>query len=151
MNFLGVNALKESYGSALEVVCVPSNVFGLQEPGRDDELLNGYEHVRPGDGFRPNFHFSSKLDVNGANEAPIYTFLKGKCDRTDSLFGPPSSMYWSPVRASDLTWNFEKFLIDQQGKPYKRYGPGYLPTNMAADIAALLATENETAPAGETP
>jgi glutathione peroxidase len=45
---------------------------------------------------------------------------------------------WSPVRRSDITWNFEKFLIDQDGNPVKRYSPKFENADLAADIDALL-------------
>jgi len=48
-----------------------------QEPGANGtEILNCLKHVRPGDGFEPNFELTVKVDVNGPNEHPLYTFLK---------------------------------------------------------------------------
>lgn len=141
-----MNALKEAYSSDLEVVGVPSNVFGLQEPGSDEELMNGYKYVRPGGGFVPNFPIASKVDVNGGNEVPLYTFLKSVCDRTVDRIGTPDDMYWSPVLSTDLNWNFEKFLIDQDGKPYKRYNPMVAPAELIPDIETLLARSNQVEP-----
>ena len=40
--------------------------------------MNGVEHVRPGGGFKPSFTMFSKLEVNGKNEHPLFTFLKVK-------------------------------------------------------------------------
>jgi len=142
-NFIGLNALKETYGSDLEIVAVPSNVFGLQEPGENDELLNGYEHVRPGGGYRAMFPITAKVDVNGENEAPLYTFLKSMCPRTEDRVGTTSGIHWSPIMAQDLSWNFEKFLIDREGKPYKRYNPSIRPDQLIPDIEALIAAGNE--------
>lgn len=138
-----MNALKEAYSSDLEIVGVPSNVFDLQEPGSNQELMNGYKYVRPGGGFVPNFPIAAKVDVNGANEVPLYTFLKSVCPRTVDRVGTPVDMRWSPVMASDLNWNFEKFLIDREGKPYKRYNPAVPPEMIAPDIDALIARDNE--------
>lgn len=46
----------------------------------------------------------------------------------------------SPSRSvgTDLAWNFEKFLINQEGKPVRRYSPGFLTADVAADVEALL-------------
>jgi len=41
-------------------------------------------------------------------------------------------------RSTDITWNFEKFLIDQEGNPVKRYSPKFANADMVADIDALL-------------
>ena len=38
-------------------------------------------------------------------------------DDTESLIGDPKFIIWKPVKRSDISWNFEKFLIDQNGKP----------------------------------
>lgn len=134
-----MNALKEAYDGDFDIVGVPSNVFGLQEPGANQELMNGYEHVRPGGGYKPNFQIASKVDVNGANEVSLYTFMKSVCPRTSDSVGTPSSMYWAPVRIGDLNWNFEKFLIDSEGKPYKRYNPAVPPQQIIPDIEDLIA------------
>ncbi len=45
---------------------------------------------------------------------------------------------YSPVRASDISWNFAKFLVGKDGKPVKRYSPDTVPSAIAADIEALL-------------
>ena len=66
----------------LVVVGFPSNNFGLQEPAKNPEILNGVKHVRPGGGFVPNFELMSKGDVNGENEHPLFTFLKVNCTKS---------------------------------------------------------------------
>jgi len=48
-----------------------------QEPGGSDlEILNGIRHIRPGNNFEPKMVLFNKIDVNGAKEHPLYTFLK---------------------------------------------------------------------------
>ena len=47
-----------------------------QEPGTESEILNGVQYVRPGGGFVPNFQLFAKIEVNGATEHPLYTYLK---------------------------------------------------------------------------
>ena len=61
---------------SLKVLGFPSAQFAHQEPGRDDEIMNGLKYVRPGNGFVPNFTLFSKLDVNGAKEDPLFSWMK---------------------------------------------------------------------------
>ena len=67
--------------------------------------------------------------MNGANEDPIFTFLKGGCGIPNGHIATPVIVndvlvpIWSPVDPSDITWNFEKFLIGRDGILYKRYNP----------------------------
>jgi hypothetical protein len=42
-------------------------------------------------------------------------------DETDVIMKDPSYIVWSPVRRYDIAWNFEKFLVDHKGVPYKRW------------------------------
>ena len=52
--------------------------FKFQEPGRNSEILNGIREVRPGNGYVPgnNFVLTSKYDVNGDAEHPLFTYMK---------------------------------------------------------------------------
>lgn len=75
----------EKYGGPREDRCgfkilgFPCNQFGRQEPGENpDEILNGLKYVRPGNGFKPVFPLMEKLDVNGAKQHQMYTYLKVK-------------------------------------------------------------------------
>lgn len=63
--------------------------------------------------------------------------LQSVCPGPSNTLGDPSGMYWSPITQGDLTWNFEKFLIDKTGRPYKRYNPNTEPMTLGADIAYL--------------
>jgi len=113
-------------------------------------MLNHLKHVRPGDGYEPKFQLMTKATVNGADEEPMWTFLKSAIPMpaddhggsgNDFIYNiQPNSMpiQWSPVRRTDITWNFEKFLIDQEGNPVKRYSPKFANADMVADIDALM-------------
>jgi glutathione peroxidase len=46
-----------------------------QEPGSPVEIMNALEHVRPGNGFIPNFPLFAKSDINGANRLPLYAWV----------------------------------------------------------------------------
>ena len=74
-----LNALKDFWndsGQLLEIMAVPCNQFGLQEPGKNEELLNGLRYVRPGNGYVPNFVLTAKTEVNGEGAHPMFNFLK---------------------------------------------------------------------------
>ncbi|RXG69174.1 Glutathione peroxidase 6 [Armadillidium vulgare] len=71
-----MNALQETYTN-FSIIGFPCNQFWKQEPGANGtEILNGIKHVRPGGGFLPNFLLLKKIEVNGDNEHPLYTYLK---------------------------------------------------------------------------
>jgi len=137
--YTGLNALIDRVNNPdLVVLGFPSNNFGLQEPAKNPEILNGVKHVRPGGGFVPKFDLMAKGDVNGENEYPLFTFLKAACPNPVEQIGATKSMYWSPVRQSDLIWNFEKFLIGRDGQPIKRFSPAALPHTMYDDVMKAL-------------
>ena len=62
----------------------------------------------------------SKVDVNGDVEAPLYTLLKSEQPGDGD--------------SADITWNFEKFLVDGDGNVVKRYAPPTTPEEVAADL-----------------
>ncbi|KAK4324101.1 hypothetical protein Pmani_005245 [Petrolisthes manimaculis] len=109
-----------------------------QEPGvTSDEIYNGIRYVRPGGGFEPLFTLFEKVDVNGENENPIFTFLKSGSEYTDTDYS--SSLFYSPLRVGDIHWNFEKFLVDRTGKPFTRYHPSLVRVEpLMEDINLLL-------------
>ena len=65
----------------------------------------------------------AKIDVNGENEDPLYTFLKKE---QGGLFG------------KDIKWNFTKFLIDRKGNVVDRFAPQKSPESFEDAIKALL-------------
>ena len=64
----------------------------------------------------------SKIEVNGGGACDLYTWLKAE-----------------QGQGSDVTWNFEKFLVDRDGKVVKRYPPQTTPEQIAVDLPPLLA------------
>lgn len=138
-----MNALKAKVEAKLgkdkfEIVAFPSNIFGKQEPGGNSEILPGLKFVRPGSGYVPNFLMTEKGDVNGDYEHELFTFLKSTCDRPTPFYGMTARLFWSPVKASDIIWNYEKFLIDASGKPYKRFSPDHDPETIYDDVVDLI-------------
>jgi glutathione peroxidase len=101
------------------VLGFPCNQFGAQEPGSDADIT-AFCTMQYGITF-PLF---TKIEVNGANESPIYTWLKAQ-----------------PGGAGDIPWNFTKFLIGRDGKLIHRIPTETYPDNPAvvAEIEAALA------------
>jgi len=64
------------------------------------------------------------VDVNGANAAPLYAFLKGQ---RPGLLG-----------TEGIKWNFTKFLVDRSGQVVERFAPPVQPDDLASAIEALL-------------
>uniref|UniRef100_A0A452F075 Glutathione peroxidase 2 n=1 Tax=Capra hircus TaxID=9925 RepID=A0A452F075_CAPHI len=113
-----------------------------QENCQNEEILNSLKYVRPGGGFQPTFTLVQKCDVNGQNEHPVFAYLKDKLpypyDDPFSLMTDPKFIIWSPVRRSDVSWNFEKFLIGPEGEPFRRYSRTFQTINIEPDIKRLL-------------
>ena len=145
-----MNELVEKFPS-LVIVAVPCNQFGHQENGDGDEILQNLKHVRPGNGYEPKFPLAAKVDVNGASAHPLFNHLKLKlpvcADRSledelkspNGVFADPSRIIWRPVSRADLSWNFEKFLIDKNGVPVKRFSPKFETKDLADEIQKLMA------------
>uniref|UniRef100_A0AAV2MLC6 Glutathione peroxidase n=1 Tax=Knipowitschia caucasica TaxID=637954 RepID=A0AAV2MLC6_KNICA len=123
--YVDLNALHEElHPFGLTILAFPSNQFGKQEPGGKHEILPALQHVRPANGFVPNFLLFEKGDVNGHSEHPVYTFLKSACPPVGDSFGSVSGrLFWDPVKVNDIKWNFEKFFVGVDGKPVMRWHP----------------------------
>ncbi|KAI8795059.1 glutathione peroxidase-like isoform X1 [Biomphalaria glabrata] len=106
----------------------------MQEPGANGtEIMNGIKYVRPGGGFVPNFQLFEKIEVNGVNEHILYIYLKSVCPPTATVFNQ-TRLFYTPIKASDVAWNFEAFLIGYDGKVVKRAYPRTDPLQLADDI-----------------
>uniref|UniRef100_A0A915JBF8 glutathione peroxidase n=1 Tax=Romanomermis culicivorax TaxID=13658 RepID=A0A915JBF8_ROMCU len=84
------NVTAGSPSANLFMAAFPCNQFHLQEPGNNDEILNGLRYVRPGNNFtpHPNLHIYGKLDVNGENAHPMYKYLRESCPPTTKVIAP---------------------------------------------------------------
>ena len=110
---------KEYKDKGLVVLGFPCNQFGGQEPGGEKEISEGCLI-----NYGVSFPMFSKIDVNGEHAHPIYKYLKNE------LKGFPGS---------EIKWNFGKFMLDRNGKPYKRFSPFTKPEKLRKDIEKLLA------------
>ena len=113
-----LEALYEKYkDQGFEILDFPCNQFGNQAPESDEEIDSFC-----GLNFGTSFDRFKKIDVNGENEDPLYTFLK---EEKSGL-------------GKSIKWNFTKFLIDRNGNVVARFGSNKKPENMEKDIEKLL-------------
>jgi glutathione peroxidase len=101
------------------VVGFPCNQFGAQEPGSAAEIQSFCSL-----NFGVTFPLAAKIEVNGAHRDPLYAWLTAKGN------GFPG----------DIGWNFEKFLIDRDGRVACRYPLATKPTDAVflQDLADVL-------------
>lgn len=119
--FEGLEKLYREYkDKGLVILGFPCNQFANQEPGSEKDIAEGCLI-----NYGVTFPIFSKIDVNGENAHPIYKYLKSKLK--GGIFG------------SSIKWNFAKFLLNKEGKPYKRYSPTTTPDKLIKDIEKLLA------------
>lgn len=103
----------------VEVLGFPCDQFGHQEPGDAEEIKNFCSL-----NYDVSFPLFEKIEVNGANAAPLYAYLKKEAP---GLMGSKS-----------IKWNFTKFLVDSEGRVRRRYAPTDTPESIEKDIEALL-------------
>lgn len=117
--YKGLQELYTKYkDSGFEVLDFPCNQFFGQAPGTDEEITS-FCTLNYGTTF-PRF---AKVDVNGKNEAPLFTFLK-------SAKGG--------AMGKRIKWNFTKFLVDREGNIVGRYAPATKPEDIEEEIKKLL-------------
>jgi len=141
-DFTQMNELCEKYGEKLVILAFPTNQFGHQENSSGQEIINALKYVRPGNGFQPKCIMFDKILINGEGEHPVFSWLKTELpvpsDDSESLMGDPKFIIWKPVKRSDIAWNFEKFLIDKNGKAIKRYSKSFQTAHISKDISSLV-------------
>jgi glutathione peroxidase-family protein len=134
-----LEALYEKYRSeGLEILDFPCNQFGQQAPGTIQEI-----HQFCSANFDIQFPQFDKIEVNGANAHPLYTWLKaqkgfGGFDVNDQrgkmMDGMLRKQDADYDKKSDIKWNFTKFLVSRDGRVLKRYEPTDQMTDIEADI-----------------
>ena len=137
----GIEKLYEKYhDQGFEVLDFPCNQFGNQAPGSDAEI-----HEFCTARYKTQFEQMSKIDVNGENELPLYTFLKQE-QPDDDVQGMKNKMTMKAIeklstsckKPGDIKWNFTKFLVDKEGKVIARYSPTCEPAKIDEEIAKLI-------------
>ncbi len=139
--FDGLEALNEKYRDrGLVVIGFPCNQFAEQDPGADSEI-EGFCRMNYG----VTFQIMKKTDVNGADEHPVFTFLKAqapteeykglKAKATHTMLKGLSK---SAKKEGDILWNFTKFLVAKDGTTVQRFAPTTEPKDIEKAIEELL-------------
>jgi len=119
--FAGLEELHEKYADkGLVVLGFPSNQFGSQDPGTNEEI-GAFCTTNYG----VSFPMMEKIDVNGSNATPLYQWLTKE---KPGLLG-----------STAIKWNFTKFLVGRDGKVLRRYAPLDTPASLTRDVEAALA------------
>ena len=101
--------LEEKYkGQGFDVIGIPCNQFGEQEPGSPEEIKTFCSTT-----YGVTFPLTEKIEVNGDGRHPLYQELTKVAD-AEGIDG-------------DIRWNFEKFLVGRDGNVVARFSPLVLP------------------------
>jgi glutathione peroxidase len=118
--YKGLEELNKKYGpEGLVILGFPCNQFAHQEPGSQEEIESFCQL-----NYGVSFPILKKIDVNGSNADPVYNYLKNE---KSGLLG-----------FKGIKWNFEKFLVDKNGKVVERYASTTSPSSIDATIAKYL-------------
>jgi len=117
--YSGLQSIQDKFGDKVVVLGFPCNQFGGQEPGSDADVA---EFCTRNHGV--SFPLMKKSDVNGDNTNDVFKYLKSQ---KAGLLG-----------LTRIKWNFEKFLIDQEGNVVNRWASTTKPEYVEAEIAKLL-------------
>jgi len=100
----------------LEILAFPCNQFGSQEPWEADKIIDFVKK------YDVEFPMMQKVEVFGKRQHPLYNWLRNE----------------SELKGGDMTWNFEKFLINSDGKVVKYFMTATDPNGCVEDIKKLL-------------
>ena len=141
--YADLEALNKRFAErGLAILDFPSNQFKEQSPESDEETTK-FCQLNYGTTF-PQF---KKIEVNGANESPLYTYLKSQkgfegfdpnhalTPILEKLLGEEDPNFASKP---DIKWNFTKFLVDREGNVVARFEPMTDMECVAKAIEALL-------------
>ena len=119
--FAGLEKLWADYRDrGLMIVGFPSNEFGGQDPGNNDDIASFCQL-----NYGVTFPMMAKVKVNGADAHPLWQWLKAQAP---GLLG-----------TEGVKWNFTKFLVGKDGQVLKRYAPNDTPESLRKDIERALA------------
>lgn len=112
-----LEALYQRYKEKLVIVGFPANNFGGQEPGSNEEIKSFCQK-----NYGVSFPMAAKVSVKGDDMAPIYQWLTSKA--------------LNHVMDADVKWNFNKFLIDEQGRLLTKFESRVTP--LSDEITSML-------------
>ena len=137
-----IERIYEAYHEkGFEVVDVPCNQFKDQAPGTDEEIQHFCKLH-----YNTQFPQMKKSDVNGANELPLFTFLKsqkgfegfGKGAKALSMSALLKTIDKDYKNNPDIKWNFTKFIVDRDGNVVARFEPTADMADVEKCVASLI-------------
>ncbi|MCS6982064.1 MAG: glutathione peroxidase [Flavobacteriales bacterium] len=105
--YADLQELHEKYKDKVVIVGFPANNFGAQEPGTNDQIKEFCQK-----NYGVTFYMSQKVSVKGDDMAPLFRWLTTQPN---------------PDFTGDIKWNFEKFLLDENGRLIRRFRSGVNP------------------------
>lgn len=115
--YKALQSLYEQYQDKLVIVGFPANNFMSQEPGTNDEIISFCEK-----NYGVTFPMMSKISVKGNDMDIIYQFLTQQSQ--------------NGLKDSDVEWNFQKYLLDENGYLVEVFSPRTAPDD--ASIINML-------------
>ncbi len=117
-HYAGLEELYKKYrDQKFVVLAFPSNQFGAQEPGTDEEIAEFCSTA-----YGVDFPIMHKVDVKGATAIPLYQWIASQ----------------APEGEHALSWNFVKFLFDKEGRFVRRFNHDEPPVVCETFIQSLL-------------
>jgi glutathione peroxidase len=126
----GLEKVYEQYKEkGLEILGFPANNYLGQEPGTEEEIKDFCST-----NYNVQFPLFSKVSTKGDDQHPLYGFLTGAAPQADISNGSAfeeklAGIGQARVEASDILWNFEKFLIGKDGAVVSRIAPDVTPAD----------------------
>lgn len=134
------NLYREYKDQGLEILAFPANNFMGQEPGTNEDIQSFCKLT-----YDVSFPLFQKISVKGDDQHPLYkelTSLKPDAQKEagSDFEGKLRGHGLKRENPSDILWNFEKFLIDKDGKVAARFAPDTSPTSdlITSKIKELL-------------
>ena len=106
--YTDLQKLHEKHGDKLVIIGTPCNQFGFQEPGSAEDIQIFCER-----NYGVEFLITEKIDVKGGGQHPLYQWLTQKAN--------------NGVEDSKVKWNFNKYLVDENGNYIAKYGSSVKP------------------------
>jgi len=105
----GLQELYEKYGGDdFMIVGFPANNFAKQEPGSNEEIATFCQK-----NYGVTFPMMSKISVKGDDQHPLYKWLTSESE--------------NGLEDSEVTWNFQKYMIDEEGQLVGHFAPTVKP------------------------
>jgi glutathione peroxidase len=116
--YSGLEELYKKYADReFAILGFPANNFLWQEPGTDEEIKEFCTTK-----YNVTFDMFSKISVKGSDQHPLYKFLTSKES--------------NPDHSGEVKWNFQKYLVDRNGKVIGKFAPSLAPES--AEVAGAI-------------